>query len=103
MFIIKVAMSSHPIERVLMRIPELGSDYLIIIEGTPEGDILTIQAELAPAFCTDNFPELENLRRKIIADVRDEILVSPVVQLLSPGEIPRREGKAVRVNDLRKA
>ena len=104
MFIIK-GCNVFPIqiERVLMRIPELGSDYLIVIEGKPEGDVITIQAELTPAFCTDNFKELENLRRRIIADVRDEILVSPVVQLLSPGEIPRREGKAVRVNDLRKA
>ena len=104
MFIIK-GCNVFPIqiERVLMRIPQLGSDYLIVIESQEEGDIITVQAELTPDFCPDDFQKLEKLRRKIVADIRDEILVSPVVQLLSPGEIPRNEGKAVRVKDLRKA
>jgi phenylacetate-CoA ligase len=35
--------------------------------------------------------------------IRDEVLVKPIVKLVEPGSLPKSEGKAVRVNELRKA
>jgi phenylacetate-CoA ligase len=51
---------------------------------------------------TGNMEALENLSRKISHEVRDEILVTPAICLVEPGSLPKSEGKAVRVQDLRK-
>ncbi|HQL08841.1 MAG: phenylacetate--CoA ligase [Lentisphaerae bacterium] len=102
MFIIK-GCNVFPIqiERVLMRIREIGSDYLIVLDRNDEGDTLTVQAELKSESFTDDYKQLDALRRRIANDLRDEILVTPAIQLVGPGELPKNEGKAVRVKDLR--
>ncbi|MDD4540210.1 MAG: phenylacetate--CoA ligase, partial [Lentisphaeria bacterium] len=102
MFIIK-GCNVFPIqiERVLMRIREIGSDYLIVLDRNDEGDTLTVQAELKSESFTDDYKQLDALRRHIANDLRDEILVTPAIQLVGPGELPKNEGKAVRVKDLR--
>ena len=46
--------------------------------------------------------QLERLNKRIVSQLRDEILVTPVVKFLQPGSLPQSEGKAVRVKDLRK-
>ena len=102
MFIIKVCnVFPIQIERVLMRIREIGSDYLIVLDRNDEGDTLTVQAELKSESFTDDYKQLDALRRRIANDLRDEILVTPAIQLVGPGELPKNEGKAVRVKDLR--
>ncbi len=103
MFIIK-GCNVFPIqiERILMKIPEIGSDYLIVLDSDGEGDGMTVQAELKPESFSDEYKSLERLRKKIAADIRDEIQVTPKVNLVAPGALPKNEGKAVRVNDLRK-
>lgn len=50
---------------------------------------------------TDNYIELEQVRREITRQLRDEILVTPKLKLVKKGSIPQAEGKAVRVRDLR--
>ncbi|MBA4358662.1 MAG: phenylacetate--CoA ligase, partial [Desulfovibrio sp.] len=41
------------------------------------------------------------LQKKITSRLRDEILVTPRVELVQHDSIPKGEGKAVRVVDLR--
>ncbi|NLZ63446.1 MAG: phenylacetate--CoA ligase, partial [Lentisphaerae bacterium] len=103
MFIIK-GCNVFPIqiERILMKIAEIGSDYLIVLDSNAEGDYMKVQAELKPESFTDEYQFLERLRKKIAAEIRDEIQVTPEVALVAPGALPKNEGKAVRVNDLRK-
>ncbi|NLF92932.1 MAG: phenylacetate--CoA ligase [Oligosphaeraceae bacterium] len=103
MFIIK-GCNVFPIqiERILMKIAEIGSDYLIVLDSNAEGDYLNVQAELKPEAFTDEYHFLERLRKKIAAEIRDEIQVTPEVTLVAPGALPKNEGKAIRVNDLRK-
>ncbi|MGI5924826.1 MAG: phenylacetate--CoA ligase family protein [Lentisphaeria bacterium] len=102
MFIIK-GCNVFPIqiERVLMRTREVGSDYLIVLDRNNEGDTITVQAELNGESFTDDYKQLDALRKRIANDIRDEILVTPAIQLVGPGELPKSEGKAVRVKDLR--
>ena len=102
MFIIK-GCNIFPIqiERVLMRIPEVGQDYLIVLESTDDNDEMRIEVELHPDCFTDDFAALEQLRRRIALAVRDEVLVTPRVKLVEPGKLPKAEGKAVRVRDER--
>ncbi|MEZ4483459.1 MAG: phenylacetate--CoA ligase [Syntrophotaleaceae bacterium] len=90
------------IEKVLMRFPEVGSDYLIVVENRNGNDEMTVQVELQKEWFTGNMEALENLSRRIGHEIRDEVLVTPAVQLLEPGSLPKSEGKAVRVQDLRK-
>ena len=44
---------------------------------------------------------LTALQKKIASRLRDEILVTPRVELVQHESIPKGEGKAVRVLDLR--
>ena len=102
MFIIK-GCNVFPIqiERVLMRIPNVANDYLITLDTNEEGDTMLVQAELAPDSFTDDYKQLETLRKRIARELCDEILVTPAVQLVAPGALPKSEGKAVRVIDHR--
>jgi len=102
MFIIK-GCNIFPIqiEKVLMRIPEVGQDYLVTLHTVEGTDEMTVEVELHPDCFRDDFGALEQLRRRIAAEVRDEILVTPLVKLAEPGKLPRTEGKAVRVRDER--
>ena len=89
------------IEKVLMDIPQLGSDYVIVVETKDDNDQLTVEVEISREWFTDDFAQLETLRKTIAHRVRDEVLVTPHVKLVEPGALPKPEGKAVRVRDLR--
>ncbi len=103
MFIIK-GCNVFPIqiERILMQVPEVGSDYLITLDSNAEGDTMLVQAELQPTMFTDDYKQLEALRKRIALKLKDEILVTPAIQLVPPGSLPRSDGKAKRVVDNRK-
>ncbi len=102
MFIVKgVNVFPMQIEGVLMRIPEVGHDYLIVLDRVHGLDTLVIRVELHATSFTGDFAALEKLRDRISREIRDEILVTPKVELVEPGALPKPEGKAVRVRDLR--
>lgn len=89
------------VERVLLRFPELGSDYLIVLETINHLDQFTVRAELKPDAFRGDLHALEVLRRRVADDLRGEILVSARVELLEHASLPKPEGKAVRVEDRR--
>lgn len=88
------------IETVLMQFAELGNDYLITLTNEEANDLMTVEVELN-AF-SDDYRRLQSLTKEIARQLKDEILVTPVVRLVSKGSLPKQEGKAVRVRDLRK-
>ncbi len=88
------------IETILMQFKELGSDYLITLETADSNDEMTIEVELGQMF-TDDYGRLQTLTREITRQLKDEILVTPRVKLVAKGSLPKSEGKAVRVRDLR--
>ncbi len=89
------------VEKVLMEIPQVGNDYVIVLETKEDNDQMTIEVEVSREWFTDDYGKLESLRRTIAHRVRDEVLVTPHVRLVEPGALPKSEGKAVRVRDLR--
>jgi phenylacetate-CoA ligase len=90
------------IERVLMSMPEIGRNYVIVIDREGYAERLTVRVELSAEAFGGDLAELQSLRDKIGRALREEILVRPRVELVEPGSIPSTEGKAVRVIDERK-
>lgn len=91
------------IEKMLMRIEGLGGEYLIELSTNAAGeDHISVKVEIDPAHIgLDNYAGLEQLRHRIVHDLREEILVTPHVHLVENNSLPRAEGKAQRVIDSR--
>ncbi len=90
------------IESVLIGIAGVGRNYQILLETKGNNDHMIVKVELDASFFIDDYKSLENLRKKITHELRDEILITPEVDLCEPGSIPVAQGKAVRVIDNRK-
>ena len=101
MFIIKgVNVFPMQVEKILVKYPGLGSNYLITLETIDDNDTMTVGVELDDMH-TDVYPELQRMTRDIQRALKDEILLTPKVKLVKKGSLPVSEGKAVRVKDLR--
>ena len=88
------------IETVLMQFKELGNEFLITLTNEEANDLMTVEVELKEF--SDDYPHLQALTREITRQLKDEILLTPFVKLVPKGTLPKQEGKAVRVRDLRK-
>lgn len=88
------------IENILMQFKELGTDYLITLTNLEANDEMTVEVELNEF--TDDYGFLQRLTKDITRRLKDEILITPRVKLVPKGSLPKQEGKAVRVKDLRK-
>jgi phenylacetate-CoA ligase len=86
------------IERVLMSFPQVGRNYVIIIEGL---DDLTIKVELSAAGFDGQVEHLAALQNQLVEKLKAETWVKPKVDLLPAGSLPVAEGKAKRVIDKR--
>jgi phenylacetate-CoA ligase len=89
------------VEKVLMDIPEIGHNYLIEIENVEYLDTMRIKVEVVQKIFHGNIVELESLKRRIVEELKNEILIRPQVILVEPNSLPKSEGKAVRVVDHR--
>ena len=101
MFIIKgVNIFPMQVEKILVRYPQLGSNYLITLDTIHNQDVMIVEVELNNLL-SDNYIELEKIRKDITRELKDEILLTPKLKLVNKGSLPQSEGKAVRVRDLR--
>lgn len=102
MFIIKgVNVYPMQIEQVIMTFPEVGQNYLILLEKDGLGDQMRVQVELRDECFVEDMRILQNLQKTIARRLRDEVLVTPKIELVQSNSLPKSEGKAVRVKDLR--
>ncbi|MDR1777768.1 MAG: phenylacetate--CoA ligase [Desulfovibrio sp.] len=102
MFIIKgVNVYPMQIEEVIMTFPEVGQNYLILLENDGIGDRMRVQVEVRDEYFVEDMRMLHNLQKNIARRLRAEILVTPQVELVESNSLPCGEGKAVRVKDLR--
>ncbi|MEK7277133.1 MAG: phenylacetate--CoA ligase family protein, partial [Chloroflexota bacterium] len=83
------------VESLLLKHPEVGSDYLILIERVDGADQLTALVEAQPA-------RPDGLGKQLSDELYSMLGLRAEVKVLAPGELPRPEGKAVRVQDKRK-
>ncbi|WP_300155345.1 phenylacetate--CoA ligase [Solidesulfovibrio sp.] len=89
------------IERVLMALPEVGQNYLIVLDNDGAMDRIKVQVEVRAEHFAEDTRVLTALQKKIASRLRDEILVTPKVELVEHNTLPRSEGKAKRVVDNR--
>lgn len=89
------------IEYTLMRIPEVGQQYMIYVSREGALDEMTVQVEIRPEAFSDNMADMAKLRAKIEAELKKYLNIYAKVELKAPGELPRFEGKAKRVVDTR--
>ena len=103
MFIIKGCnIFPMQIEKVIMKLSEVGDDYRIILETIDSQDVIIVEVEVKKDWFSGDTTFFDKLKKRLTHLIRDEVLVSPVVKLVEPGSIPKSEGKAVRVFDRRK-
>ena len=89
------------VERVLLSQPEVGGNYVIVLDKIGPLDAMTIRAEMTEETAGSN-PEAQiAISTKLKHLLRDELLISPDIDLVAPGALGAREGKAVRVIDNR--
>jgi phenylacetate-CoA ligase len=90
------------IEKKLMEIPGVGTNFQIILEREGFNDTLYVKVEIQKEFFAGDLKQLEKMRHRIVEELRSDILITPKVSLVEPGTLPKSEGKAVRVIDNRK-
>jgi phenylacetate-CoA ligase len=86
------------IERVLMSFPQVGRNYVIVIEGL---DDMTVKVELAAAGFDGQVEHVAALQTQLVEKLKAETWVRPKVELMPAGSLPVAEGKAKRVIDKR--
>lgn len=89
------------VEHVLMGIDGVEPHYQIMVEREGNLDTMTVQVEVSQNLFSDEIRVLENLNKKIQADIKDMLGVTCQVKLVEPKTIQRSEGKAQRVIDNR--
>jgi len=89
------------IEKKLMDIEGVGTDYQIILERKDYNDHMIVKVEVHKEFFSGDLKQLEALRRTITEELKSDILITPRVELVEPNALPKSEGKAVRVIDNR--
>ena len=89
------------IEYTLMRIPQVGEQYMIYV--TREGDLdrMQLQVEIRPEAFSDKVEDMVALRAHRESELKKYLNVAVEVELKAPGELPRFDGKAKRVIDKR--
>jgi phenylacetate-CoA ligase len=90
------------IEKKLMDIPGVGTNFLIVLTREEFNDSMTVKVEVGKEYFSGELKQLESLRKKISEELKSEILITPKIDLVEPDSIPKGEGKAVRVIDNRK-
>ncbi|MCQ2973638.1 MAG: phenylacetate--CoA ligase [Bacteroidales bacterium] len=89
------------IEKILMEYKQLSTDFLITLQTNADNDEMIVEVEINE-LPSDSYQELEKLNKAVTRALKDEILITPKVKFVAKGSLPRSEGKAVRVKDLRK-
>ena len=86
------------IEAVLVGRPGLSPHYQLVIERRGSLDHLRIEVEAVPGLDPAAF---DAMARQAVHHVKSMIGVSAEVAVMVPGSLPRSQGKAARVRDLR--
>lgn len=90
------------IEFAVMQFPELATQYLIVLDRPGALDTFVVKVELTDAASKNPQLDVNHLKRAIQQRIHIITGLSADIEVVKPNELPRTEGKAKRVLDLRK-
>lgn len=90
------------IEEVLLKIDEIGPHYEITVDRINHLDVMEIEVELIQDSLLEAYSALNALEKKIKSNLKSVLGLDATIKLVAPRTLQRFEGKAKRVNDLRK-
>jgi phenylacetate-CoA ligase len=91
------------VEHVLLKIPEVGNQFMVYIDRVNHLDEMTVEVEINREYFSGELADLAKLQKKVVKELRDALELRTTVKLVEPGSLPRFEGKAKRVIDRREA
>jgi phenylacetate-CoA ligase len=91
------------IEHVLLRIAEVGNQFMVYVDRINHLDEMTIEVEINRDYFSGELTDLARIQKKVVKELRDTLELRTTVKLVEPGSLPRFEGKAKRVIDRREA
>jgi len=86
------------VEAVLIGLPDIAPHYQLVVERRASLDHLTVETEALPGVEPGAY---EAAARRAAHHIKSLIGITADVAVKKPGEIPRSQGKAVRVRDMR--
>ncbi len=87
------------IEEIILGIPALTAHYEILLKREGRMDTMDLRIEVRPVAAGPQ--HRETLSKQVRGRIKDVIGVSTRVEIVDPYTLPRSEGKAKRVHDLR--
>ncbi len=90
------------VEYAVMCFSELATQYLIVVDRPGALDTFVVKVELSEKASKDPHVDKNALKNDIQKRIHIVTGISADVEIVKPGELPRTEGKAKRVLDLRK-
>ncbi len=89
------------IEQVITAFPEIATHYQIVLTREAQLDKIALNVETEPDFPIDEVRKIEDLKRRLGAELKSNLQVQVEINLVEPKTIERSEGKAKRILDLR--
>jgi len=86
------------VEAVLVGLQNIAPHYQLVVERHGSLDHVTVETEAQPGV---DAAEYERIARQVVHQIKSLLGITTDVVVKRPGEIPRSQGKAVRVRDLR--
>lgn len=90
------------VEAILMQTETLAPFYQLEVVREGNLDLLTVNVEGSPPLVAQGQAAMDRVAQKAQKDIKDFIGVTAKVMVKRTGDLPRSEGKAVRVIDRRK-
>jgi len=89
------------IEHVLLKIPEVGNQFMVYVDKVNHLDEMTVDVEINRDYFSGELADLARIQKKVVKELHDALELRTTVKLVEPGSLPRFEGKAKRVIDRR--
>jgi phenylacetate-CoA ligase len=86
------------VEAVLVGLPGLAPHYQLVVEREHALDCMRVEVEAAPGVVADAYP---GIAASVTHHLKSLVGITTEVRVEAPGAIPRSQGKATRVRDLR--
>lgn len=89
------------IEQVITEFPEIATQYQIILSRKGPLDHVQLLVETEPDFPIDQINKLEDLKKRLGAELKSNLQIAVEIKIVEPKTIERSEGKAKRIIDNR--